>query len=178
MSLAFIALGSNIGEGLENIVKAWQLLGENNDITLLALSAPYMSKPVIKSEWLKTGRDVSEHWFTNAVGAVETSLAPQSLLETTAAIEINLGRDRTSTVNRAIDLDLIYYDDLILSDETLTLPHPEMHKRHFVLVPLAEIAPDRIHPVNGLTTSNMLRALPFAGKDEIFREKWDTEDAK
>ena len=178
MSLAFIALGSNIGEGLENLVRAWHLLGESNNITLLALSSPYMSKPVTKPEWLKKGLDVSEHWFTNAVGAVETSLAPHVLLETTSGIERDLGRDRASTMNRAIDLDLIFYDDLILSDETLTLPHPEMHKRHFVLSPLVEIAPDRIHPENGLTTSQMLRALPFAGKEEIFRAKWVTEAAK
>ncbi len=176
MSLAFIALGSNIGEGRENLAKAWQLLGESKNITLLALSDPYMSKPVIKPEWQKNGMSVSENWFTNAVGALETSLDPHSLLETTAGIEKILGRDRKSSVNRALDLDLIYYDDLVLSDERLSLPHPEMHKRHFVLAPLADIAPDRMHPVSGLTTSNMLRALPYAGKDEIFRTQWKAEN--
>ena len=179
MSLVYISLGSNIGDGRANLVKAWRLLGTAKSITTLALSVPYITKPIIKAEWEKKGQEVSENLFTNAVGVLETSLDPRALLKTTSDIENKLGRDRDQTVNRTIDLDLIYYDDLILSDEHLTLPHPEMHKRHFVLTPLSDLAPDRIHPANGKSTMNMLRDLPYAEKDEICKAQWETpEDSK
>lgn len=176
MSLAFISLGSNIGNGRENLSRAWSLLNTTQGITALVLSDPYLTKPVVKAEWVAKGLEFSDDFFTNAVGVLETTLDPHALLSATSDIEQKLGRDRSKTTDRTLDLDLIYYDDLIISDEVLTLPHPEMHKRHFVLTPLAELAPDRIHPVNGMSTLKMLRALPIAGKDIIVRSLWKTEE--
>ncbi|MBU0482082.1 MAG: 2-amino-4-hydroxy-6-hydroxymethyldihydropteridine diphosphokinase [Proteobacteria bacterium] len=175
MSLVFIALGSNIGDGRQYLEKAWKLLGNVKGITPLTLSAPYMSKPVRKTDLHVECQDFSEQWFTNAVGAIETNLDPQTLLEATMGIENTLGRNRELTVDRTIDLDLLYYDDLVIAEERLILPHPEMHKRHFVLAPLADIAPDHRHPALHLSSSAMLRALPFAGRDVIYRTAWEKE---
>lgn len=165
MSLAYIALGSNIGDGRANLKKAWIKLGSLPDITLLALSSPYRTRPEEKSNWQKEGWKLSEQWFVNAAGALETRLSPYQLLDSLKKIEIEMGRDRQKTVDRTVDLDIIYFDDMVVDDEDLVLPHPEMEKRRFVLAPLDEIAPDRAHPVSGLTVRQMYRQLPAASGD-------------
>ncbi len=172
MSLAFIGLGSNLGDGRENLQKAWQRLGEHAGITTLALSSPYLTRPVAKEIWAQEGRHLAEQWFTNAAGVLETKLSPQELLEVMQKVEVQLGRDRQKTVDRAVDLDLVYYDDLIYVDEHLELPHPEIKNRLFVLAPLEELAPDRPHPVTGRTTRQMRRALPDTAGDDIRRLAW------
>lgn len=117
---------------------------------MFSLSSPYKSEPV--------GVE-TENWFVNAVGVLETKLAPEDLLAKMLAIEKELGRDRSKGIDRSIDLDLLYYDDLVLMTPQLVLPHPEIQDRLFVLLPLAELAPDHIHPVSGKTTSMMRKDL-------------------
>jgi len=172
MSLAFIALGSNIGDGIANLQTAWAKLGKLPDITLLALSSPYRTRPEAKRSWVQDGRRLSDQWFTNAAGALETRLSPYQLLDALKMIEAEMGRDREITVDRTVDLDILYFDELVINDEVLVLPHPELQNRRFVLAPLEEIAPDRHHPVSGLTTRQMGRRLPSPSGD-IRLMTWD-----
>lgn len=172
MGRAYIGLGSNLGDGRGNLQDAWRRLGETAGVALLALSCPYLTKPLAKPEWLASGRMVGEGMFTNAVGSVESRLSPEELLAAMQGIENAMGRDRASSVDRTVDLDLLYYDDLAQSGSELSLPHPELQRRRFVLAPLAEIAPDHRHPLIGLTSRQMLAGLEVAAADEIQRLDW------
>lgn len=148
---AFIGLGSNLGDGQTNLLLAWQRLGQVAGISLLRLSSPYRTEPV--------GMD-TEHWFTNAVGEIRTSLSPTELLEAMLAIETALGRDRALThQDRPVDLDLLYYGDLMIQSLALTVPHPRIAHRLFVLAPLAEIAPAHVHPILVRTSLDLCGAL-------------------
>jgi len=175
MALAFIGLGSNLGDGRRNLLAAWGQLGRQPGLQLLALSNPYLTKPVPKPEWLATGRQLGEQPFTNAVGVLESRLAPLELLRILHQVEKNLGRDQGQSPDRTIDLDLLYYDDLVLEDAELILPHPEMAKRLFVLAPLEELAPDRPHPRLGLTTRQMRQRLAFDAATSVRRLGWDDD---
>ncbi len=160
MALAFIALGSNIGDGRANLLRAWQEL-KGSGITPLALSSPYKTAPVGMT---------SESWFTNAVGMVETVKAPASLLCALLELETRMGRNRARGMDRIIDLDILYHDDLLCHDTDLDLPHPEIEGRLFVLAPLAELAPDHLHPVSGLSSSQMLRRLERQNHDQQIKK--------
>lgn len=174
MARAFIGLGSNLGEGRTNLLAAWHCLSERGDIRLLALSRPWLTRPIAKPEWLATGRAVGTQYFTNAVGQIESTLSPWELLTRMQEVETALGRNRQQTVDRPVDLDLLYYDDLVLTEATLLLPHPELQNRRFVLVPLAEVAPEHRHPQLGLTSLQMLDELPTAEPGEIEPLAWLT----
>ena len=103
---------------------------------------------------------VSENWFINAAGSVLTSLEAEELLEEMQAIEAGLGRKRGSygkPEDRTVDLDLLYWHDRVSHDPKVTLPHPEIATRLFVLFPLAEIGPDLLHPVTARTSAEMLQ---------------------
>ncbi|MFW8599938.1 2-amino-4-hydroxy-6-hydroxymethyldihydropteridine diphosphokinase [Desulfobacterota bacterium M19] len=160
MALAFIALGSNLGDGRANLLKAWQEL-KGGGITPLALSSPYKTAPVGMT---------SSSWFTNAVGMVETTKTPASLLNTLLELETEMGRNRARGMDRIIDLDILYYNDLVCHDRDLDLPHPEIENRLFVLAPLAELAPDHRHPANGLSSRQMLRRLESRNHDQQIKK--------
>ncbi|MDF9829220.1 2-amino-4-hydroxy-6-hydroxymethyldihydropteridine diphosphokinase [Parabacteroides sp. PF5-6] len=140
MATVYIGLGSNIGDKRGNLVRAAALLAERvGDI--LALSSIYKTPP-----W----GFQSANSFRNAALIQITRLTPLELLDATRLIEIEMGRvQKTDTTynDRIIDIDILMYDDLIMRSDRLTLPHPLMHKRQFVMEPLAEIAPAAIHPV-------------------------------
>jgi 2-amino-4-hydroxy-6-hydroxymethyldihydropteridine diphosphokinase len=152
---AYIGLGSNLGDGLYNLMAAWKKLGEFNNIHIQLLSNPYKTEPV--------GID-SEHWFTNAVGILETTLLPKNLLDVMLQVEKKMGRDRGMGCDRTIDLDILFYDDVILADETLSLPHPEIQNRLFVLKPLNELAPDLVHILLGKSIKELEAALLESGQ--------------
>jgi 2-amino-4-hydroxy-6-hydroxymethyldihydropteridine diphosphokinase len=158
---AFIGLGSNLGDGQANLIAAWQQLSRVAGITLTRLSSPYRTEPVGLS---------TEHWFTNAVGEIFTDLSPAELLGVMLALETELGRERTLTRDRPVDLDLLYYGDLMINSEALTVPHPRLTDRLFVLAPLAELAPQHIHPILGCTTLELCRRLP--PQPEVERQEW------
>jgi 2-amino-4-hydroxy-6-hydroxymethyldihydropteridine diphosphokinase len=106
--------------------------------------------------------------FLNAVVALETSLAPGDLLRSLLGIERDLGRTRYfPNAPRTLDLDLLLVDEFVLDTPDLTLPHPRLHERAFVLVPLAELAPDMVHPGSGQTVRELVRTLPDGGCVEV-----------
>jgi len=152
----FIGLGSNLGDRRQTLIKAWKLLGEQPEVTLGELSAPYLSSPVGMS---------SSHWFTNAVGRVAARCSPLRLLEILQQVEAAFGRVRDKELkgyqDRLIDLDLIYFGEVVCDEPRLTLPHPQRADRLFVLAPLADIAPDFPDPelAAGPTASQLLGDL-------------------
>jgi len=160
MAEVVIGLGSNIGDTQMNVHTAWEFLGQELDVTLQGLSSPYATEPV--------GMD-SDNWFTNGVGFANTDLTPDRLLGVLQRIETTLGRTRSlhsdKWVDRIVDLDLLFYDDLISTVPELVVPHPGIQKRLFVLAPLAELLPDKKHPVLGLTASEMLARLLASAAD-------------
>ncbi len=132
-SVAYVALGANLGDPVATIAAAIAALADPPATRLLAASSLYRTAPV----GLKNQPD-----FINAVAALETSLTPRDLLEALFAIEARFGRSRgVPNAPRTLDLDLLLYGETTLDETRLTLPHPRMHQRAFVLLPLLEIAP-------------------------------------
>ncbi len=149
---AFIGIGSNLGVPAENCEKAIRLLSASPGIELLARSSLYESEPVGNTD---------QNWFVNTTVAIQTSLAPKLLLDAVFKIEKAFGRKRRGKWGpRIIDLDLLTYEGRVLHSEALTLPHPEMTKRRFVLLPLSEFAGDYLHPIENKTIHSLLKELP------------------
>lgn len=148
--LSFILLGSNLGERELLLEKAVEMItvscGE-----LLSMSRLYESEP-----W---GFE-SENNFLNQVIMIKTDRGPHDLLKELLSIEAELGRRRLEGVvgyqSRPMDLDILYYDDLIIDDSDLILPHPRLHLRRFTLLPLCDIAPDFVHPLLQMTNKKLL----------------------
>jgi 2-amino-4-hydroxy-6-hydroxymethyldihydropteridine diphosphokinase len=156
---AFIALGGNVGDVRTTFDQAIALLCDDSDIRLTARSSDYRTPP-----WGITDQPP----FINAVIAVATTLTPQALLARAQACERALGRDRAREQHwgpRRIDLDILAYDDVVLNDATLTLPHPHLFERAFVLVPLAEIAPD--HVIAGVLVNDALKGVDTVGIERL-----------
>ena len=151
MYSTYIGFGSNIGDRLAHIQNAIQALSKTEEITLQNVSSVYKTDPV--------GYEAQAE-FLNGVAAIQTSLSPLSLLHILKDIETEVGRQhRIRWGPREIDLDILIYGDLCLQTEKLIIPHPEMHLRGFVLVPLAEIAPDLVHPVFQESIQTLLNRL-------------------
>jgi 2-amino-4-hydroxy-6-hydroxymethyldihydropteridine diphosphokinase len=153
---AFIGLGSNIGNRAQYLNKAAAAMGGLPSTRTVWFSPVFESDPYGKTDQSK---------FLNAVGEIETGLAPPALLEELKKIEQALGRSKSEHWGpREIDLDILVYDGLVLNDDAVTVPHPDLEHRRFVLVPLREIAPDLVHPVNGMTVEEMAAACRDAGR--------------
>ncbi|HXE06363.1 MAG TPA: 2-amino-4-hydroxy-6-hydroxymethyldihydropteridine diphosphokinase [Acidobacteriaceae bacterium] len=163
MSLAAIALGSNLGDREVNLRDAIARIGALGSVR--AVSSFYDTAPV---------GYIEQPRFLNAALLLETALSPLDLMAALLSIERALGRDRTMSPAkgpRTVDLDLLLYDGLTIHtpasgiQPALTLPHPEMHLRGFVLAPLAEIAPEMVDPASGRTIAQMLAELSI-GRSE------------
>jgi 2-amino-4-hydroxy-6-hydroxymethyldihydropteridine diphosphokinase len=153
----YLALGSNLGDRRENLAAAIQRLGEAVEIA--ALSSLYETEPVGYLE---------QPQFLNMACKGTTRLSAADLLKRTQEIEIALGRQRTFRNGpRPIDIDILMYDDLQIEHEDLTIPHPRMAERAFVLAPLAEIAPGLLHPVSGKTIQQLLAAVAQDGIEKV-----------
>jgi 2-amino-4-hydroxy-6-hydroxymethyldihydropteridine diphosphokinase len=172
---AWIALGSNLGESHRILQQAWLLLGQEETLSLLSLSRPYVTAPV--------GME-SDHLFLNAVGILETVLDPEALLMHMQQVEHHFGRPvktrgEEGYKDRLLDLDLLYYGDRVLASGDLVLPHPRIASRLFVLAPLVEIDPGHPDPLTGLTAEVMYHQLQQrikCGKEDyqqIERKEWD-----
>jgi 2-amino-4-hydroxy-6-hydroxymethyldihydropteridine diphosphokinase len=170
---AFIGMGSNLGDGKSLLQGAWQALGKVDGIVLDGLSSPYLTAPVDMT---------SQHWFTNAVGRLQVSLSPVELLQVLLAVEASFGRKRSAKTfgyqDRSLDLDLLACGDVVMDSPELTLPHPRIGDRLFVLAPFAELEPDFRDTPQGESITDKIRRLRDhmatnkKSEQEIIRGAW------
>lgn len=151
MAVVYLGLGSNIADRTQHLVRACAVLHHHPVIEVAAVSALYRTAPVGVT---------AQPWFLNAVIRLHTTLSPAALLSVTQATERRLGRVSTRRWGpRCIDLDILLYDEVEMQTPYLTIPHPRLHERAFVLVPLAELAPDLRLP-SGARVDELLATLP------------------
>ena len=157
--LVYLSLGSNMGDRRANLEAAIERLGALGDVK--KVSSLYDTDPV---------EYANQPDFLNCVVELETEKMPRQFLAATQAIEHDLGRRRVAMTSgprikgpRTIDIDILIFGRAVVNTAGLTIPHPAMHERHFVLEPLAEIAPELRHPVTKKTVREMLHALPAGG---------------
>lgn len=151
MASVALGLGSNMGNRLASCRRAVRELAAHPRIRVTRRSSWYETRPVGYA---------GQSDFVNGAVLLETTLAPATLLETLKEVEKRMGRSTTWDQGpREIDLDLLLYDDLVLGLPGLDVPHPAMAERAFVLVPLSEIQPGRVHPAHGRTVSDLLEDL-------------------
>jgi len=159
MAEALIALGGNVGDVRNTLERAIAALCDGSEVRLIAKSSDYRTPP-----W----GDENQPPFVNLAIAVATELAPHALLALAQDVERRLGRERAKDRRwgpRTIDLDLIAYDDITLDTPDLTLPHPRWRERAFVLVPLAEIAPERV--IGGIKVGDALARVDATGIEQL-----------
>ncbi|MGD8837756.1 MAG: 2-amino-4-hydroxy-6-hydroxymethyldihydropteridine diphosphokinase [Desulfobacteraceae bacterium] len=155
---AYISIGSNLGDSMQNCCKGIDALCEDGLVELITRSPCYKTAPV---DYLM------QNWFINAVLYVKTRLTPFSLLDKIQSIQKRLGR-KSDTVRfgpRILDLDIIFYDDMIIDSPRLVIPHPRMHKRRFVLQPICDIDPSIMHPGLGRNVQDLLTQLVTDDQD-------------
>ena len=151
----YLGLGSNLGDRQANLARALKLLGERLHIELV--SSLYETEPVDYTE---------QPLFLNAICRAQTELGPMQLLSLVKGIEASLGRVPSfPNAPRPIDIDIIFYGDLIMETPELTIPHPRLEERAFVLIPLLEVAPDLRHPVSGENVKDL--AARVGGREGV-----------
>jgi 3-oxoacyl-[acyl-carrier protein] reductase len=160
MPLAYLALGSNLGDRAAYLNAAVERMRTEPGIKVQTVSSFWETSPV--------GGPAGQGAYLNAAAAITTELPPQQLLAALLQIEAELDRVRTTRFGpRTLDLDILLYDNLVLHEDKLTIPHPRMHERSFMLGPLAEIAPGVVHPIFKRTITQLLSELghrPLLGK--------------
>jgi 2-amino-4-hydroxy-6-hydroxymethyldihydropteridine diphosphokinase len=147
-----IGIGSNLGDRRANLAEAIERTGQLPGTRVVRASSLYESEPL----------GDAKTWFVNGAIELDTALAPEALLKKLQAIEEAMGRKRVKGKrwgSRIIDLDILLYDQDVIEKKNLKIPHPELHKRRFVLLPLAELAPQVIHPQLGQSVSMLLATV-------------------
>ncbi len=157
---AYLGLGSNLGNREDNLDMALKLLSQRMKVG--RVSSIYDTEPVGNTDQPR---------FLNIACEVFTHLAPEGLLALAKGIEGKMGRRGKSGEPRTIDIDILLYGDTVMETPDLVIPHPGMTERSFVLVPLAEVAPDLVHPVSGKTIAEMKKAI----KEEQGVFRWEGE---
>lgn len=168
MATAYLGLGSNLGDRKQNLIQALELMSKHAVVE--QVSSIYETEPVGNEE---------QPLFLNAVCRISTDMKPGQLLRLAKKIEARLGRKHSfPNAPRPIDIDILFYDDEVLNSKELTIPHPKLVERAFVLVPLAEIAPDLVHPGSGKAIKKLLADLgavtgvrQWAEAEEIMRRQ-------
>lgn len=157
MKNVYIGIGSNLGDPRKNCLEAIDRIGKISKCSILRVSNLYRTEPV--------GVEYRE-WFINGVIALSAGLSPRDLLDRLFAIESDMGRVRKcgQWAPRVIDLDILLFGRDIIDEDKLSIPHPLMHKRRFVLIPMLDLAPDLEHPLMGKSMSELLRAIPEDGQ--------------
>lgn len=172
-STVFISIGSNIGDKYSNCMMGVEHISRLHGTEVVAIANFYMTSPVDYTD---------QEWFVNSALRIETELDPHTLMVSLKKIEQDLGQyeKRVRFGPRIIDLDIIFYRDMVINTETLTIPHPRMDKRCFVLKPLCDIAPGIIHPVLGISAEKLLKMVENgSGQDVVlFRESEKLKDYK
>lgn len=167
--IAFIGIGSNLGKPVENCQEAVEKIAAVPGIRLLRHSSLYRTEPVGPQE---------QAWFINAVAEIRTTLTPRQLFEVLQEIERRMGRvDGRKWGPRIIDLDLLFYGQEVVQEEGLVIPHPELHKRRFVLAPLCELASYWIHPAFGVSVRGLVDRLTDTARVELYDSE-ETGDRK
>ena len=162
MVTVYLGLGSNMGNRQDNLEKALDFLSQR--LRVEKVSSVYDTEPV---------SNTTQPRFLNQVCQVSTGLEPMALLTLVKGIESKLGRlPHTSNLPRPIDIDILFYGDQVIETPKLVIPHPKLTQRAFVLIPMAEIAPDLVHPVNGKTIKELMRELQ-EGVQDVF--KWEND---
>lgn len=164
MKTVYIGIGSNLGDPYENCIKAVEAIREHPFCEMEALSPFYRTEPV--------GVE-GQNWFINAVLSINTSLSSTELIEMLLEIEKEMGRTRSGIMweSRIIDLDVLLIGNEIINDKNLTVPHPRMHTRRFVMAPMADIAPELIHPIQGKSMADILNEIPLVEQAVRLMEK-------
>jgi len=157
MKTAYIGIGSNLGDRRQNCLKAIEKIKEIPCSSLTGCSEWYLTKPVGVKE---------QDWYVNGVASVETKLTTRNLLNHLMSIETHMGRVRRGRWDsRIIDLDILLFGEEIIDEKDLKVPHPLMHIRGFVLVPMVQLASDLTHPSLGLTMAQLLGE--FSGDEQV-----------
>lgn len=147
--VVYLGLGSNIGDKVANCLLALEEISASDHNYLHAVSSLYKTEPIGYQK---------QDWFINCVAEVSTTLLPRPLHAFVQGIEKRMGREKTVPMGpRIIDLDILFYGNEVLDEADLIIPHPRLHERGFVLVPLAELAPDLLHPVLKKTVRDLLK---------------------
>jgi 2-amino-4-hydroxy-6-hydroxymethyldihydropteridine diphosphokinase len=153
-----IAFGSNLGDSVQICVAAMERLRKHPDLQVLKTSSLYRTSPLMLGD---------QPWFINGVVLGETDLSPEDLLRVLQEMEEDFGRERQIRWGpRTLDLDLLAYGDHEVNLPALSIPHPRLHQRRFVLEPLLEIAPDWVHPTLNVSGRDLLHRLTDAGGNQ------------
>jgi 2-amino-4-hydroxy-6-hydroxymethyldihydropteridine diphosphokinase len=172
--ISYIGIGSNLGNPFLNCKEAVEKLSCADEIYLVKVSSFYRTEPVMVCDQPVDEYSIqnleNKYWFINAVAEIRTRLQPRDLLLALQNIENKMGRTRTfKGAPRIIDLDLLFYGQVVINEEGLVVPHPEISKRRFVLEPLQEIASFYIHPVFGVSIRGLKDRLHDKKSVEIFK---------
>ena len=166
--VCFIGIGSNMTDPVANCMESIDRISQFSHIRITKRSSLYRTEPVGLRE---------QEWFVNGVIEIKTKYTATTLLKVLQQIESDMGRIRKERWGpRTIDLDILFYGQEVIKEKDLSVPHPELHKRRFVLIPMYEIAPYVIHPAFGISIKGLLSRLQDESRVEVLFENANVED--